>query len=61
MTGLLLTVEEAAEALAISSNKLDQLLDSGAIDSIRADGCLLIPIGSLHLYVLGLASLEAAV
>nr|WP_062341822.1 helix-turn-helix domain-containing protein [Herbidospora sakaeratensis] len=61
MTSLLLTVEDAAEALAISSDKLDQLLDSGALVSIRIDGCLLIPIGSLHLYVLGLACTEAAV
>ena len=35
MTRLLLTVPEAAEALAISRSKLYQLLASGAIASIR--------------------------
>jgi len=38
MTRLLLTVPEAAEALAISRSKLYELLASGAIASIRIDG-----------------------
>ena len=38
MPRLLLTVPEAAEALAISRSKLYELLASGAIASIRIDG-----------------------
>src|SRR5437016_2892828 len=38
MTRLLLTVPEAAEALAISRSKLYELLASGAVASIRIDG-----------------------
>ena len=43
MTRLLLTVPEAAEALAISRSKLYELLASGAIASIRIDGSRRIP------------------
>jgi excisionase family DNA binding protein len=38
MTRLLLTVPEAAEALAISRSKLYQLTASGAVDSILIGG-----------------------
>ncbi|GAA0395772.1 hypothetical protein Acor_72090 [Acrocarpospora corrugata] len=61
MTGLLLTVAEAAEALAIPPDKLGELLASGAVDSIRTDGGRRIPIDSLHLYLLRLACTEGAV
>ena len=43
MPRLLLTVPEAAEALAISRSKLYELLASGAIASIRIDGSRRIP------------------
>ena len=44
MTRLLLTVPEAADALAISRSKLYKLLASGAIASIRIDGSRRIPL-----------------
>jgi excisionase family DNA binding protein len=43
MTRLLLTVPEAAEALAISRSKLYELLATNAVASIRIDGSRRIP------------------
>ena len=54
MTRLLLTVPEAAEALAISRSKLHELLAAGAVDSIRIDGSRRIPLSALDEYVSGL-------
>lgn len=51
MTRLLLTVPEAADALAISRSKLYELLASGAVDSIRIDGSRRIPLSALEAYV----------
>jgi excisionase family DNA binding protein len=51
MTRLLLTVPEAAEALAISRSKLYELLASGAIISVRIDGSRRIPLTALEEYV----------
>jgi excisionase family DNA binding protein len=51
MTRLLLTVPEAAEALAISRSKLYELLASGAVASIRIDGSRRIPLSALQEYV----------
>ena len=51
MTRLLLTVPEAADALAISRSKLYKLLASGAIASIRIDGSRRIPLTALKAYV----------
>lgn len=51
MTRLLLTVPEAAEALAISRSKLYELLTAGAVDSIRIDGSRRIPRSALEAYV----------
>ena len=51
MPRLLLTVPEAAEALAISRSKLYELLASGAIASIRIDGSRRIPLTALEEYV----------
>jgi len=48
---LLLTVPEAAKALAISRSKLYELLASGAIRSIRIDGARRIPLNALNDYV----------
>ncbi|MEO3854704.1 helix-turn-helix domain-containing protein [Acrocarpospora sp. B8E8] len=59
MTPLLLTVPEAAEALAISRSKLYQLMASGAVDSVRIDGCRRIPLSALHLYIVRLTDKEA--
>jgi excisionase family DNA binding protein len=51
MTRLLLTVPEAAEALAISRSKLYELLASGAVASIRIEGSRRVPITALEEYV----------
>ena len=48
---LLLTVPEAAEALAISRSKLYELLASGDVASIRIDGSRRIPLIALEEYV----------
>jgi excisionase family DNA binding protein len=51
MPRLLLTVPEAAQALAISRSKLYELLARGAIASIRIDGSRRIPLTALEDYV----------
>ncbi len=51
MPRLLLTVPEAAEALAISRSKLYELLASGDVASIRIDGSRRIPLTALEEYV----------
>ncbi|MCF6467635.1 helix-turn-helix domain-containing protein [Nonomuraea sp. MG754425] len=61
MTRLLLTVPEAAEALAISRSKLYQLLATGAVDSIRIDGSRRIPVSALTDYITHLTRKEIAV
>jgi excisionase family DNA binding protein len=51
MTRLLLTVPEAANALAISRSKLYELLASGVLRSVRIDGSRRIPLDSLTTYI----------
>ena len=51
MTPLLLTVPEAAEALAISRSKLYELLAANAVASIRIDGSRRIPLSALEEYI----------
>ena len=51
MPRLLLTVPEAAEALAISRSKLYELLASSEVASIRIDGSRRIPLTALEEYV----------
>ncbi|MGO9778247.1 MAG: excisionase family DNA-binding protein [Streptosporangiaceae bacterium] len=51
MPRLLLTVPEAAEALAIALSKLYELLASGDVASIRIDGSRRIPLTTLEEYV----------
>ncbi|MEW9531983.1 helix-turn-helix domain-containing protein [Microbispora sp. NPDC049125] len=60
MTRLLLTVPEAAEALAISRAKLYQLIASGTVGSVRIDGSRRVPIAALTDYISRLASQERA-
>jgi excisionase family DNA binding protein len=58
---LLLTVPEAAAALAISRSKLYQLLAAGTIASIRIDGSRRVPLTALQVYIAGLlTAIEAA-
>jgi excisionase family DNA binding protein len=61
MTRLLLTVPEAAEALAISRSKLYELLASGLVRSVRIDGSRRVPIEALETYVATLLNQEEAV
>lgn len=51
MPKLLLTVPEAATALAISRSKLYELIASGVIRSVRIDGSRRIPLDALTAYV----------
>jgi excisionase family DNA binding protein len=57
---LLLTVPEAAEALAISRSKLYELLAAGAVASIRIDGSRRIPLSALEAYIAARLSADAA-
>jgi excisionase family DNA binding protein len=57
---LLLTVHEAAEALAISRSKLYELLAAGAVASIRIDGARRVPVAALEAYVATLLAKETA-
>ena len=59
MSKILLTVPEAAAALAISRSKLYELLASGLIRSVRIDGSRRVPIEALEAYVAGLLNQEA--
>ncbi|KAB8190224.1 helix-turn-helix domain-containing protein [Nonomuraea phyllanthi] len=61
MTRLLLTVPEAAEALAISRSKLYQLLATSVVDSVRIDGSRRIPVSALTDYITRLTRKEIAV
>lgn len=60
MTPLLVTVTEAAQALAISRSKLYQLIASRALDSLRIDGSRRVPAASLHDYIARLTTKEVA-
>ena len=60
MPRLLLTVPEAAEALAISRSKLYELLAAGLVRSVRIDGSRRVPVEALEKYVAGLLDREEA-
>ena len=60
MTRLLLTVPEAAEALAISRSKLYELLAAGLVRSVRIDGSRRVPVEALETYVARLLDQEEA-
>ena len=60
MTRLLLTVPEAAEALAISRSKLYELFAAGLVQSVRIDGSRRVPIEALETYVSRLLDQEEA-
>ena len=58
MPRLLLTVPEAAEALAISRSKLYELLAAGLVRSVRIDGSRRVPLEALETYVATLLDQE---
>ena len=60
MTRLLLTVPEAAQALAISRSKLYELLAAGLVRSVRIDGSCRVPIEALETYIAHLLDQEEA-
>jgi excisionase family DNA binding protein len=60
MPRLLLTVPEAAEALAISRSKLYELLAAGLVRSVRIDGSRRVPVEALETYIAGLLNREEA-
>jgi excisionase family DNA binding protein len=60
MPRLLLTVPEAAEALAISRSKLYELLAADLVRSVRIDGSRRVPVEALENYVAGLLDREEA-
>ncbi|WP_141925390.1 helix-turn-helix domain-containing protein [Haloactinospora alba] len=47
----LLTVPEAARALAISRSKLYELIAVGSVRSLKIDGCRRVPVESLDDYI----------
>jgi excisionase family DNA binding protein len=61
MTRLLLTVPEAAEALAISRSKLYELLAAGLVRSVRIDGSRRVPVEALETYVATLLDQKEAI
>jgi excisionase family DNA binding protein len=61
MTRLLLTVPEAAEALAISRSKLYELLAAGLVRSVRIAGSRRVPIEALETYIVALLDQEEAI
>jgi excisionase family DNA binding protein len=61
MTRLLLTVPEAAEALAISRSKLYELIAAGLVRSVRIDGSRRVPVEALETYVATLLNQEEVV
>jgi len=58
MTRLLLTVPEAAEALAISRSNLYELIAAGLVRSVRIDGSRRVPVEALETYVANLLDRE---
>ena len=60
MNKILLTVPEAAAALAISRSKLYELLAAGVVRSVRIDGSRRVPVEALEAYVTRLLEEEAS-
>ncbi|WP_046468780.1 helix-turn-helix domain-containing protein [Allosalinactinospora lopnorensis] len=48
---LLLTVPEAARALAISRSKLYELIAVGVVRSLKIDGSRRVPVEALDVYI----------
>ncbi len=60
MSRILLTVPEAAEALAISRSKLYELIAARLIRTVRIDGSRRVPVEALQTYVAHLLDQEEA-
>ncbi len=55
---LLLTANEAAEAIAIGRSKVYELIMSGELESVRIGGCRRVPADALVQFVARLRSRE---
>jgi excisionase family DNA binding protein len=51
MTAVLLTVEDAAQALALGRTKVYELLDAGQLRSVKIGRARRIPLEALHEFV----------
>jgi len=60
VTPLLLTPEEAAEALRVGRSKVYDLMRSGRLRSVKVDGARRIPMTCLMAFVESLSSGDAA-
>lgn len=58
MNTVLLTVEQAAEALALGRTKVYELLDSGSLRSVKIGRARRIPVDALAEFVHKVASAE---
>lgn len=56
MTRMLLTPEEAAEALSLSRSKVYELLNRGVISSVTIDRSRRIPVASLQAFIASLVN-----
>lgn len=51
MTTVLLTVEDAAQALALGRTKIYELLETGTLRSVKIGRARRIPVDALHEFV----------
>lgn len=54
MTKMLYRVNEAAEACSIGRTKLYELVNRGALRTVRIDGAVRIPVSSVEEFIRGL-------
>jgi excisionase family DNA binding protein len=60
ITPVLLTAEEAAEALRVGRSKVYDLMRTGRLRSVKVDGLRRIPIAALEEFVRRLTETEVA-
>ncbi|HEX3611741.1 MAG TPA: excisionase family DNA-binding protein [Sporichthyaceae bacterium] len=60
MTTVLLTVDDAAHALAIGRTKIYELLDAGTLRSIKIGRARRIPIDAVHEFVRSIETAASA-
>lgn len=51
---LLLTANEAAQALSIGRSKVYELIMSGELESVRIGGCRRVPVDALRQFIAGI-------
>jgi excisionase family DNA binding protein len=60
MTAVLLTVEDAAQALALGRTKIYELVDTGALRSVKIGRSRRIPVQALHEFVRSINSCDSS-